>query len=360
MRKSLALLGAALFMTVAPVMAATQLTGAGSTFDYPFFSKAFFEYGKTHSDVQVNYQSIGSGGGIQQFTQRTVDFGATDVPMNAGEVKAASAGGGPVLQVPVALGGVPWSTTCPALTVCASVALPAVGSVPRYDFELERPAHRQAQSGQEAPEHAGRRRASFRRVGNDLHLHRLSEFGFGGLEAKVGTGKSVTWPAQSAIGGKGSEGLAGQVSNNPGAIGYVEAAYAIQNKMSQAVLQNAAGKCVAYGPSAVHAAAETRPNVSPQSFSIVNTKCAACYPIAGFSWAVVYQSPTRQTKGKALQQILQWLVGADAQRIAGGLDYVPLPPAVGSAARKNTLLNARLTSRNRNGRFAAAGRFAPP
>src|SRR5579863_8451803 len=102
MRNRLALIAAALFVTtIIPAMAATQLTGAGSTFDYPFFSKAFFEYGKSHGDVQVNYQSIGSGGGIAQFTQRTVDFGATDVPMNAGEVKAAEAAGGPVLQAPV-------------------------------------------------------------------------------------------------------------------------------------------------------------------------------------------------------------------------------------------------------------------
>src|SRR5579862_5643058 len=106
MRKTLALTLTALFATIGPAMAATTLTGAGSTFDYPFFSKAFYEYSKKHGEVQVNYQSIGSGGGIAQFTQRTVDFGATDVPMNAKEVATAEAGGGPVLQVPIALGGV--------------------------------------------------------------------------------------------------------------------------------------------------------------------------------------------------------------------------------------------------------------
>jgi phosphate transport system substrate-binding protein len=334
MRKSLALLGAALFMTVAPVMAATQLTGAGSTFDYPFFSKAFFEYGKTHSDVQVNYQSIGSGGGIQQFTQRTVDFGATDVPMNAGEVKAASAGGGPVLQVPVALGGVSVVYNLPGVSgVRLSASLLSalfLGTISNWND----PRIAKLNPGKKLPSTpvvvVHRSDGSGTTYIFTDYLSSVSS----DWKSKVGTGKSVTWPAQSAIGGKGSEGLAGQVTNNPGAIGYVEAAYAIQNKMSQAVLQNAAGKFVAYGPSAVHAAAETRPDVTPQNFSIVNTKCAACYPIAGFSWAVVYQSPQDKAKGKVLQQILEWLVGSDAQRIAGGLDYVPLPPAVGNAARK--------------------------
>jgi phosphate transport system substrate-binding protein len=335
MRKSLALLGAALFVTVAPVMAATQLTGAGSTFDYPFFSKAFFEYGKTHSDVQVNYQSIGSGGGIQQFTQRTVDFGATDVPMSGDEVKAASAGAGPVLQVPVALGGVAVVYNLPGVSSGLHLS-PGVlsdlflGTISNWND----PRIAKLNPGKKLPSTPV------------VVVHRSDGSGTTYIftdylssvsaewKQKVGTGKSVTWPAQSAIGGKGSEGLAGQVSNNPGAIGYVEAAYSVQNKMSQAVLQNAAGKFVAYGPSAVHAAAETRPDVTPESFSIVNTKCAACYPIAGFSWAVVYQNPQDKVKGKVLQQILEWLVGPDAQRIAGGLDYVPLPPAVGSAARK--------------------------
>jgi phosphate transport system substrate-binding protein len=334
MRKSLALLGAALFMTVAPVMAATQLTGAGSTFDYPFFSKAFFEYGKTHSDVQVNYQSIGSGGGIQQFTQRTVDFGATDVPMNAAEVKAASAGAGPVLQVPVALGGVSVVYNLPGVNgVRLSPSLLSalfLGAISNWND----PRIGKLNPGKKLPNTpvvvVHRSDGSGTTYIFTDYLSSVSS----DWKQKVGTGKSVTWPAQSAIGGKGSEGLAGQVSNNPGAIGYVEAAYAIQNKMSQAVLQNAAGKFVAYGPSAVHAAAETRPDVTPQSFSIVNTKCAACYPIAGFSWAVVYQNPQDKAKGKVLQQILEWLVGSEAQRIAGGLDYVPLPPAVGNAARK--------------------------
>ncbi|MGB8520362.1 MAG: phosphate ABC transporter substrate-binding protein PstS, partial [Candidatus Tumulicola sp.] len=156
----------------------------------------------------------------------------------------------------------------------------------------------------------------------------------GEWKSKVGTGKSVTWVAASAIGGKGNEGVAGQVNNNPGAIGYVELAYAIQNKMPQATLQNAAGKYLSDAPGGVRAAAASKPELSPANFSIVNAKCATCYPIAGYSWVVVYQSPQDKGKGKTLQQILTWLAGDDAQKIAGGLDYVPLPDNVQEIAHK--------------------------
>jgi phosphate transport system substrate-binding protein len=338
MRNRLALIAAALFVTtIIPAMAATQLTGAGSTWDYPYFSKAFYEYSKSHGDVQVNYQSIGSGGGIQQFTQRTVDFGATDVPMNAGEVKAAEASGGPVLQVPVVLGGVSVIYNVPGVAsglhltpgVLANIFLGKIANwndpqIAKLNGGMKLPntpivvVHRSDGSGTTY-------------IFTDYLSNVSSDW-----KAKVGTGKSVTWSASSAIGGKGSEGLAGQVSNNPGAIGYVELAYAIQNKMPQATLQNAAGKFISDAPGGVRAAAAAKPGVSPANFSIVDMKCATCYPIAGYSWVVVYQSPQDKAKGKILQQILTWLSGSDAQKIAGGLDYVPLPENIQTLAR-NTL-----------------------
>ena len=338
MRKRLAPIAAALFVTaILPAMAATQLTGAGSTFDYPFFSKAFYDYSKSHGDVQVNYQSIGSGGGIAQFTQRTVDFGATDVPMNAGEVKAAEASGGPVLQVPVALGGesivynVPGVASGLHLTsgLLAGIFLGKITSwndpqIAKLNGGMKLPntpivvVHRSDGSGTTY-------------IFTDYLSAISAEW-----KTKVGTGKSVMWIAASAIGGKGNEGVAGQVNNNPGAIGYVELAYAIQNKMSQATLQNAAGKYISDAPGGMRAAAAAKPDVSATSFSIVNMKCATCYPIAGYSWVVVYQNPQDKGKGKVLQQILTWLSGGDAQKIAGGLDYVPLPENIQSLAR-NTL-----------------------
>lgn len=335
MRKTLVLALTALFATIGPAFAATQLTGAGSTWDYPFFSKAFYEYGKSHGDVQVNYQSIGSGGGIQQFTQRTVDFGATDVPMNAAEIKAAEAGGGPVLQVPIALGGesvtynVPGLATGLRLTpaVVANIYLGKVTSwndaaIAKLNPTTKLPntpivvVHRSDGSGTTY-------------IFTDFLSHVSAEW-----KAKVGTGKSVSWPASSAVGGKGNEGVAGQVANNPGSIGYVELAYALQNHMTQAIIQNRAGKWLPDTPQGVRAAAASKPDVSATNFSIVDTACAACYPIAGYSWVVVYQKPSDKGRAKLLKEILNWLSGSDAQKLAGSLDYVPLPENVQDLAHK--------------------------
>ena len=335
MRKSLTFAILAVFATAVPVAAATQLVGAGSTWDYPYFSKAFFEYSKSHADVQVNYQSIGSGGGIQQFTQRTVDFGATDVPMNAGEIKAAEAAGGPVLQVPVVLGGVSVIYNVPGVAsglhltpaVLANIFL---GKVANWND----PQIAKINPGMKLPSQAivvvHRSDASGTTYIFTDYLSAVSP----DWKAKVGTGKSVAWPASSSIGGKGSEGLAGQVSNNPGAIGYVELAYAIQNKIPQATLMNASGKYISDAPGGVRAAAAAKPDVTPQNFSIVNQKCPACYPIAGYSWVVVFANPQDKAKGKTLQEILTWLTGGDAQKIAGGLDYVPLPENIQALAHK--------------------------
>ncbi|HEY1654044.1 MAG TPA: phosphate ABC transporter substrate-binding protein PstS [Candidatus Tumulicola sp.] len=341
MRKSLALTAAALIATAIPAMAATQLTGAGSTFDYPFFSKAFYEYGKTH-DVQVNYQPIGSGGGIQQLTQRTVDFGATDVPMNAGEVKTAEAGGGPVLQVPVALGGESIVYNVPGLggglrlnsSVLADIFLGKISKWNDSRIANLNPGKKMPSSSIVVIHRSDGSGTTY--IFTD-YLSNVS----GEWKSKVGTGKSVTWIAPSAIGGKGNEGVAGQVSNNPGAIGYVELAYALQNKMTQATLRNAAGRFVEDTPAGVRAAAATKPDVSATNFSIVNSKCAACYPIAGYSWGVVFQNQQDKAKGKVLQQILTWVTGDDAQKMAASLDYVPLPDNVQAAAKK-TLATMRV------------------
>lgn len=342
MRATLTFALIGLYLAAAPALAATQLTGAGSTFDYPFFSKAFYDYAKTRGDVQVNYQSIGSGGGIAQFTQRTVDFGATDVPMSAAEIKAARAAGGPVLQVPVALGGVSIVYNLPGvrdgLRLSPSVLSGIfIGSVANWnDRQIARlnpgvtlpnlpivVVHRADGSGTTY-------------IFTD-YLSSVSPQ----WKNKVGTGKSVAWIARSAIGGKGSEGVAGQVDNNPGSIGYVELAYAQQNHMTQAVLENAAGKFVSDSAAGVRIAASTKSNLSAQNFSIVNMKCAGCYPIAGYSWVVVYRRPQDASRAKPLQQVLTWLTGPAAQKTAGDLGYVPLPENVQALARK-TLATMRV------------------
>ncbi|MDQ2663038.1 MAG: phosphate ABC transporter substrate-binding protein PstS, partial [Candidatus Eremiobacteraeota bacterium] len=231
---------ALVLLFTAPAVAATQLTGAGSSFVYPFFSKAFYEYGKMHGDVTVNYQSIGSGGGIQQFTDKNVDFGASDVPMNADELKRT---GAEVIQIPDALGGesivynlagVPNGMHMTRQLV-ADIYLGKVtkwndGEIARLNRGTRLPnapivvVHRSDGSGTTY-------------IFTDFLSHVSGEW-----HTKIGTGKSVSWPAPSSVGGKGNEGVAGLVRNTPGAIGYVELAYAKENHMNAAALLNRANQ----------------------------------------------------------------------------------------------------------------------
>ncbi|HEV3155999.1 MAG TPA: phosphate ABC transporter substrate-binding protein PstS [Candidatus Baltobacteraceae bacterium] len=320
-------------MTVAaPALADTQLTGAGSTFVYPFFSKAFYEYSRKHTDVNVNYQSIGSGGGIQQFIARTVDFGASDVPMNADELKRA---GAPVVQIPVALGGEAITYNLP-VEIKAGLKLTRealadiyLGKIAKWnDPEIAKlnsqttlpdlpivVVHRSDGSG-----------TTF--IFTDFLSTVSSEW-----KEKVGTGKSVQWPAQSSVGGKGNEGVAGQVRQTPGAIGYVELAYVLENHMEQVLLQNVSGKYVACTEATVQAAAATKPDITPRDFSIVDRKGNDTWPIAGYTWAMLYADPTDKVRAKLTQDVLAWTV-TEGQAIASSVDYVPLPRNVQASAKK--------------------------
>lgn len=313
-----------------PAAAATQLTGAGSSFDFPFFSKAFYLYNQKNPDVTVNYQSIGSGGGIQQFTARNVDFGATDVPMNAEELARARQ---PVLQIPVTLGGAAIAYNVPGITgqihlrrqTIADIYLgkitkwndPQIAtlnhgmSLPNLPIVV---VHRSDGSG-----------TSY--IFTDFLSHVSPEW-----KSKVGTGKSVSWPAPSAVGAKGNEGVAGQVRSTPGAIGYVELAYVIENHMDAAVVQNRAGKWVTISPDSVAAAAATKPEVSATNFSIVDTGCAECWPISGYSWIVVYKNQPDKNRARMLYSVLSWLISNQGQSNAKSVDYVPLPPNVAKTA----------------------------
>ena len=315
-----------------PAAAATQLTGAGSSFDYPFFSKAFYIYNQKNPDVTINYQSIGSGGGIQQFTAKNVDFGATDVPMNAEELARAGGTAG-VLQVPVALGGAAVAYNLPGVTATLKLTRQAVANIylgkilkwndpqiSRLNPGVKLPdmsivvVHRSDGSG-----------TSY--IFTDFLSHVSPEW-----KSKVGTGKSVSWPAPSAVGAKGNEGVAGQIRSTPGGIGYVELAYVIENHMSAALLQNRAGKWVACSESTVAAAAASKPQVDAKNFSIVDAPGANSYPISGYSWLVIYKKPADAGRGKMLYNVLAWLVGPQGQSYARSVDYVPLPVNVQNAA----------------------------
>lgn len=324
---------AAMFVAamVAPAVAGTQLTGAGSTFDYPFFSKAFYNYSQAHSDVTVNYQSIGSGGGIQQFTAKTVDFGATDVPMTSEELQRAK---DPVVQVPIALGGVSMAYNLPTVKelkltrqVLADIFLGKISKwndpqIAKLNAGTTMPdtaivvAHRSDGSGTTY-------------IFTDFLSHVSPEW-----KSKVGAGKDVQWPAAASIGGKGNEGVAGVIKQTPGAIGYIELAYALENKMPAALVQNAAGKWVACTAATVAAAAAAKPNVSASDFSIVDEKTANAYPIAGYSWVVLYADPSDKARAKLVKDVIEW-AATQGQSVAGTLDYVPLPANVQATARRS-------------------------
>jgi phosphate transport system substrate-binding protein len=313
-----------------PAAAATQLTGAGSTFDYPFFSKAFYIYNEKNPNVTVNYQSIGSGGGIEQFTAKTVDFGATDVPMNSQELARA---GQPVLQIPVTLGGAAIAYNLPGVNATIKLTRQVIadiylGKVVKWND----PAIARLNKGVNLPDmpivvvhRSDGSGTSY--IFTDFLSHVSPEW-----KSKVGTGKSVSWPAPSAVGAKGNEGVAGQIRSTPGAIGYVELAYVVENKMPAALIQNRAGKWVSASESTISAAAATKPEVSSTNFSIVDALGANSYPISGYSWVVIYKKPADASRAKILYDVLSWLVGPQGQANAKSVDYVPLPPNVQATA----------------------------
>ena len=313
-----------------PAIAATQLTGAGSSFDYPFFSKAFYIYNQKNPNVTVNYQSIGSGGGIQQFTAKNVDFGATDVPMNAEELTRA---GQPVLQIPVALGGAAVAYNLPGVTATVKLTRQTIADI--YLGKILKwndPAIAKLNKGVNLPDmpivvvhRSDGSGTSY--IFTDFLSHVSPEW-----KSKVGTGKSVSWPAPSAVGAKGNEGVAGQIRGEPGAIGYVELAYVIENHMTAATIQNRSGKWVECSEETVAAAAATKPEVSATNFSIVDSAGAKSYPISGYSWIVIYKKPADPARAKELYNVLSWLVGPQGQSNAKSVNYVPLPVNVQNAA----------------------------
>lgn len=317
---------------VLPAAAATQLTGAGSSFDYPFFSKAFYIYNQKYPDVTINYQSIGSGGGIQQFTAKNVDFGATDVPMNAAELARA---GQPVLQIPVTLGGAALAYNVPDVTATLKLTRQVIAEI--YLGKILKwndPQIARLNPGVKLPDMAivvvhRSDGSGTSYIFTDFLSHVSAEW-----KSKVGVGKSVSWPAPSSVGAKGNEGVAGQVRSTPGAIGYVELAYVIENHMPAALLQNAAGKWVVCSQQTVAAAAATKPEVSATNFSIVDASGVNSYPISGYSWVVVYKKPADASRAKLLYGVLSWLVGPQGQSNAQSVDYVPLPRNVQAAAQQ--------------------------
>jgi phosphate transport system substrate-binding protein len=316
----LALLGSAAVMS-AP---AQLINGAGSSFDSPAFTKWFESYGAVDPAVHFNYQAVGSGAGQQQLLKQTVDFGASDAPMSEDNMAKAS---DKILHIPVVAGGVALTYNLPGAPklkldseVIANVFLgniknwndPKIAAlnpgVTLPDLAII-PVHRSDGSG-----------TTF--IFSD-YLTSVSP----AWADTIGKGMSVKWPAGIGLGAKGSDGVSGQVKQISGAIGYVELAYADNNKMAYADVKNAAGNFVSPAPDSVSAALATATVPKDFRFSMVNAPGEKAYPIAGPSWVLVYQRQRSAEHGQKLVAFLKWAV-TDGQKLTPALDYAPLPEAV--------------------------------
>jgi phosphate transport system substrate-binding protein len=311
-----------------PSSASLAITGAGSTFDAPFFTKAFYEYGNAHPGLRVDYAAIGSGGGIQQFQQGTVAFGATDVPMSSSEVAHTS--GGPTLQVPVDLGGEAVAYNLAGVKVRLKMSGTILGDIFLGKIrQWNDPRIAGLNPGVRLPDEA------------ITVVHRSDGSGTTYIFASYladtssawargpGVSKSIAWP--TGVGGQGNAGVAGLVHEIPGAIGYVELAYAVEDHFSFFSLQNRAGNFITPSLATVAADAAHKSKVSATNFGIVDEPGANSYPIAGYSWLLLHQRATSVKSGQALQALFVWLTG-QAQSIAGSLNYVPLPSGVRAEA----------------------------
>lgn len=307
------------------------LLGAGSTFVYPLFSKQFSEYNKS-TGLKINYQSIGSGGGILQLTNKTVDFGDSDAPLNEEQVKNMGAS---ALHIPMCSGAVVISYNLPEVKdtlklspeVLADIFL---GKISKWND----PKIAAINSGVQLP--ATSIVIAHRSDGSGTsniftdYLSKVSEE----WKSKVGKGSSVNWPV--GLGGKGNEGVAGLVKQTPGAIGYIELAYAMQNKMAFAKMQNKSGNFITPNLASTSAAGNIQ-LPADSKVSLTNTDAVDGYPISGFTWALIYTEQNynkrSEARAKNLVKLLWWNIH-DGQQYCQDLHYAPLSPAAVTVAEK--------------------------
>jgi phosphate transport system substrate-binding protein len=307
-----------------PAAAELLLNGAGATFPYPIYSKWFDEYTKVDPGARFNYQSIGSGGGIRQITERTVDFGASDGPMTDEQLAKAP---GELLHFPTVLGAVAATFNLPgnpALRFTPDVLADIfLGKIDKWDSPRIRAINPGATLPADAIVVVHRSDGSGTTYIFTDYLTKISHE----WEGRVGRGTSVKWPV--GLGGKGNEGVAGQVKNTPGTLGYVELAYAMKNGLPVAMIRNQAGQFVAPTIEGTTAAAASAAHSIPADFrvSLTNAPGDKAYPIASFTWLLVYREQTDEAKGRALVRFLRWALG-EGQKYAADLYYAPLPPEV--------------------------------
>jgi phosphate transport system substrate-binding protein len=309
-----------------------SLTGAGATFPAPFYQKAFFDYTAKYPQVTVNYQPVGSGAGIAQFQAKTVDFGASDVPMAAADITKAG-GTDTLTQIPTTLGVVAIAFNVSGVDKLQldgdTLAKIYLGTIKNWND----PAIAALNSGVAFPKKAI---AVFHRSdGSGTTYHFTDYLSKISPDWKTKTGspaKSISWPA--GTGASGNQAVAQGVASTDGSIGYVELAYVVQTGMKQAYLKNANGKFLQASTAGATAAAGTNTSVSPTNFSITNAACDACYPIAAFSWVFLYTNYSDASKGKAVVDLFKWLV-TTGQSEGTDLQYAPIPSAVQSLAITN-------------------------
>ena len=307
------------------------LTGAGATFPGPFYIKAFADYSAKYPQVTVNYQAVGSGAGIQQFIKKTVDFGASDVPM--GDKDITTAGGPDMLtQIPTTLGVVSIPFNISGVSALNLDADTLSGIFLGHIKKWNDPKLVAINSGISLPNKAIT--VVHRSDGSGTTFHFTDYLSKVSAEWKstVGNAKSVKWP--TGVGASGNQAVAQAITSTDGAIGYVELAYVVQTGMKQAALKNANGKFVQASVAGASAAAATNNNVGPTNFSITNAACDDCYPIAGFSWVMLYTNYSDTAKGKAVVNLFKWLV-TDGQTDSADLQYASLPQAVQQLALTN-------------------------
>src|SRR5450432_4052687 len=312
MLRSVILAGTALFAAVLPAAAQNvQINGAGATFPNPIYSKWFSEYGKVHPEVEVNYQPIGSGGGIRQLTNETVFFGASDGPMTNEQLQAAP---GPILHFPTVLGGVVPVYNIPGVDgelkftgkVISNIVLgkitkwndPAIAALnpgvklPATDVTI---VHRSDGSGT-----------------TYIFVDYLSKVD-PNFKKTVGVATSVNWPV--GVGGKGNEGVSGLVKQTPGSFGYVELIYALQNKIPYGSVQNLAGEFLRASLDSVTAAAAAAVAAMPADFrvSITNAPGKGVYPISSFTWLLLYENARDKAQAKTMVDFMKWAL-TDGQK----------------------------------------------
>jgi len=313
-----------------PVVGQTTLNGAGATFPNPMYSKWFSEYHKIHSDLQVNYQAIGSGGGIRQVLAGTVDFGASDMPMTDKQLQEAKT---KILNIPTVLGADVPAYNIPGVTAELKFTPEALagiflGKISKWNDK----AITAANPGVNLPDK------------DIIVVHRSDGSGTTFIwvdylskispewKSQVGADTSVKWPI--GMGGLHNDGVAGMIRQLPGSIGYVELIYAVQNNIPYGSVRNSAGVFVKASLESVTAAAASAPKMPPDfRVSITNAPGKDAYPISSFTWLLIPAQSKDPAKGKILADFLGWMV-TDGQKLTSALSYAPLPDNVAAKVKE--------------------------